>query len=227
MGSMHGATRRRAQAEMAAVRNASGQTAAGIRMHWLYFEPQSPQRLESAGFEYDSTWGYNAAIGFRAGTAQTFKLPGTRNLLELSLSIMDTALFYRDRMWLTPAQALERCGQVIATAFRFGGVVVINWHDRSLAPERLWGERYRALIAQVEAAGRPWFATASDAVAWFRWRRSISFVTNPDANTVAIASAPRPSSLPAASVAVYRPASARSSQPLRIPFDGRELSVEV
>src|SRR5688572_23114902 len=105
------------QAEMAAVRNASGQTAAGIRMHWLYFEPQSPQRLESAGFQYDSTWGYNAAIGYRAGTTQIFKLSGTRNLLELSLSIMDTALFYRDRMWLTPAQALERCGQVIATAF--------------------------------------------------------------------------------------------------------------
>ncbi len=41
-------------------------------MHWLYWAEKLAQALEKAGFEYDSTFGYNDAIGFRAGTTQAF-----------------------------------------------------------------------------------------------------------------------------------------------------------
>src|SRR5262249_41655099 len=45
----------------------------GARMHWLYFDEQAPARLEQAGFSYDSTFGYNETVGFRAGTVQAFR----------------------------------------------------------------------------------------------------------------------------------------------------------
>ena len=70
----------------------------GVRMHWLYFSNRSPEHLEKAGFFYDSTMGYNDAVGYRGGTTQVFRPPGAKKLLELPLNIQDTALFYPKRM---------------------------------------------------------------------------------------------------------------------------------
>ena len=111
--------------ELAAV---TGQQKPGIRMHWLYFSDHSPRQLEDAGFAYDSTWGYNDAVGYRAGTSQVFRLPGTQSFLELPLTIMDSALFYTDRMGLDRQEAMERCRGIVQHARRFGGALVIDWH---------------------------------------------------------------------------------------------------
>ena len=42
-------------------------------MHWLYFD-RIAGAARAAGFTYDSTWGYNEAVGYRAGTSQVFVL---------------------------------------------------------------------------------------------------------------------------------------------------------
>ncbi len=63
------------RAELAELLSVTGQRSAGIRMHWLYFDKGSPAQLEKAGFDYDSTWGYNEAVGYRAGTSQAFRFP--------------------------------------------------------------------------------------------------------------------------------------------------------
>ncbi len=55
------------------IQEITGTAETGIRMHWLYFDSQAPSTLEKAGFSYDSTVGYNEAIGYRAGTTQVFK----------------------------------------------------------------------------------------------------------------------------------------------------------
>jgi hypothetical protein len=189
--------------EAAAVAAVTGRQTAGVRMHWLYFDKASPRHLEDAGFEYDSTRGYNDAVGFRAGTLQAFRLPGTKSVLELPLSIMDSALFFPDRMGLTRDEAWKRCRHVIQQARRFGGALVINWHDRSLAPERQWGRFYDDLLREVEAAGGH-FTTASDAVSWFRWRRGIRFSTDASSGAVTVEAAAPGESLPAARLAVRR-----------------------
>jgi hypothetical protein len=147
----------------------------GVRMHWLYFDSQAPLTLEKAGFSYDSTVGYNETIGYRAGTAQVFKHPDVDHLLELPLHIMDTALFYPSYMNLSEEQAGAAMLPLIENAARFGGVVTINWHDRSLGPERLWDDAYANLLSDLRAR-TPWFATAAQTVAWFRKRRGTSFV---------------------------------------------------
>ena len=54
----------------------------------------------------------------------------------------------------------------------------MNWHDRSLAPERLWGGCYRELVQDLKNRGA-WFATGGQAVAWFRKRRSVVFEEHP------------------------------------------------
>ena len=109
-------------------------------MHWLYFDSQAPATLEKAGFSYDSTVGYNETIGYRAGTTQVFKHAEVDRLLELPLHIMDTALFYPSYMNLSDDEARAAMLPLIENVTRFGGVLTINWHDRSLGPERLWAE---------------------------------------------------------------------------------------
>ena len=145
-------------------------TEMGIRMHWLYFADHSPKTLEAAGFAYDSTVGYNETIGYRAGTSQVFRPPGVTRLLELPMQVMDTSLFYPCYRNLSPAAARAAVRVIVEQVTRTGGVLTINWHDRSIAPERLWDGFYRELIADLKGRGT-WFATAGDAVTWFAHRR--------------------------------------------------------
>lgn len=160
--------------EMNRITEVTGQKEIGVRIHWLCFDRLSPSILEQAGFDYDSTSGYNETIGCKAGTMQVFRPLGVTHLLELPLHIQDTALFYPRRLALTQAQAWELCGNVLEAADRGGGVVTVLWHERSLAPERLWDEFYLRLLQELRARGA-WFGTASQVVQWFRQRRSVAF----------------------------------------------------
>jgi hypothetical protein len=147
--------------------------ALGVRMHWLMFDDGSPARLDEAGFAYDSTGGYNDAVGFKAGTSQAFRPPGATRLLELPLHLQDTALFFPRRQHLRLVEAWQQTTVLREAVRRFGGVLTVSWHDRSLAPERLWDEFYERLLAALRADGA-WFGTAREIVDWFRLRREVS-----------------------------------------------------
>jgi hypothetical protein len=144
----------------------------GIRMHWLCFDSNSPKMLEEAGFEYDSTFGYNDAVGFRAGTSQAFRFLGTNRILELPLHIQDIALF--TYLHMSDKEAGNRCRMIMNHVLTNGGILTILWHERSPAPERLWGNFYIAILEQLKKH-RVWFATAGQIAKWFEQRRSISF----------------------------------------------------
>ncbi len=146
----------------------------GIRMHYLMFDSGTPRALESAGYSYDSTFGYNETPGYRAGTGQAFRFPGTERLIEIPLLIMDTALFSSRRMNLSDEAAWKHCDRILCDMNRFGGVLTVNWHMRSLAPERLWGPFYRRLLSEIHARNA-WFGTMADVAAWFRKRREARF----------------------------------------------------
>ena len=160
--------------EMQEVRAGSGGSECGIRMHWLYFDEESPVALEQAGVSFDSTLGYRDTVGFRSGTTQVFKPFNVERLLELPLTVMDTALFYPAYLNLTQAEAVPILNEMIAKVAALGGCITVNWHDRSLAPERQWEESYRVLLNELKRHGA-WFATGSEATAWFRKRRSAVF----------------------------------------------------
>lgn len=162
------------RAELEEISRLTGVSEVGVRMHWLYYNEKSPATLEKAGAYYDSTSGYNDAVGYRAGTTQAFKPLEAKRLLELPLHAMDTALFYLSYLGLSPREASARLSQIADDVVQHGGCITINWHDRSLAPERLWGGCYRELIQDLKNRGA-WFATAGQATSWFRKRRSAVF----------------------------------------------------
>jgi hypothetical protein len=158
--------------EAAEIRRVVGIQEIGVRMHWLYMDAGSFARLEDAGFSYDSTVGYNETVGHRAGTLQAYRPLGVSKLIELPLHIMDTALFFPSHLNLSAEKAWERVCQIVDDAEELGGCVTVNWHDRSIAPERLWGDFYVRMLCEFEKRGA-WFATAGEAVSWFRARRSV------------------------------------------------------
>lgn len=160
--------------ELKEIRRITGTQPIGVRLHWLYYDDQSPITLEEAGADYDSTIGYNETVGYRAGTSQAYKPFEATRLLELPLHIMDTALFYPVYLNLSVREAKKRVSDIIENAVQFGGAVTVNWHDRSIAPERCWDDFYVNVVDELRSTGA-WFATAAEAVAWFRKRRATRF----------------------------------------------------
>ncbi len=165
---------RKGREEYRRVSDITGETELGIRMHWLCFDRTSPQTLDEAGFSYDSTFGYNDAVGYRGGTTQVFRPLGTKNLLELPFQIQDTALFYPKSMGLSKTQAWEFCEKLIRNSKLHGGTLTILWHHRSLAPERLWADFYIKLLDKLKSCPTG-FWTAKQVTQWFQKRRSVTF----------------------------------------------------
>lgn len=194
----------------------TGAPVKGVRMHWLFFDERAPARLEEAGFAYDSTFGYNETVGFRAGTMQAFRPMAADRLLELPLAIMDTTLFYSSHLNLTAKAAREAVWRLVDDAERYGGALTINWHDRSLAPERQWGGLYVELVGELKRRGA-WFPTASEAASWFLQRRSAVFDSvGWDHGSARIkASAGHCQGLPGLTVRVHAPGSPADSRPAR------------
>jgi hypothetical protein len=146
----------------------------GVRMHWLLQDQNTYGVLDEAGYSYDSTAGYNETVGYRCGTTQAFRPLGMKRLMELPMHIQDGALFYPQKMDLTESQAWEACEAVVESTRKFGGVLTVLWHDRSHAPERFWGDFYERFVGKLRTE-QAWFATASDAVEWFKKRRAVRF----------------------------------------------------
>jgi peptidoglycan/xylan/chitin deacetylase (PgdA/CDA1 family) len=161
-------------AELEEIRRIVGKEEIGVRVHWLYYDEQSPATLEQSGMSYDSTVGYNETIGYRAGTTQVYKPLQVTRLLEVPLHVMDTALFYPGYLNLSDEDARQQVSAIIKNAIHLGGCLTVNWHDRSIAPERQWEPFYKELIEELRAHGA-WFSTASQVTSWFRMRRSAVF----------------------------------------------------
>ena len=160
--------------ELERISDVTGDSGIGVRMHWLYYSQGTPKILEDAGFLYDSTSGYNNSIGYLAGTTQAFFPKGAKRLLELPMHLMDTALFYPDHMNLNEKEASKRVKELLLLTQKFGGVLTINWHHRSIGPERCWDNFYVNLLTELKKKN-VWFGTAKQIVGWFNKRRSVSF----------------------------------------------------
>jgi hypothetical protein len=215
--------------ELGRITSLTGEKKAGLRMHWLYFSEESPHLVEAAGFDYDSTCGFNDAVGFRAGTSQVFQPLGTSRLLELPLHVQDTAMFFPDRMHLKESQAWELVFGVERQCRQHGGVMTVLWHDRSLVPERLWRDFYAALLDRLSGAPT-WFGTARDVVDWFRKRRSIRFAEIRQAGTsleIALEKVPSQTA-PGFCLRVWSPGHEGRIEQLDASLQGRaEIAVEL
>jgi peptidoglycan/xylan/chitin deacetylase (PgdA/CDA1 family) len=111
-----------------------GRKVTGFRNHYLRFKvPDSWEALTKAGFEYDTTLGYNDIVGFRNGMCHPFKpynlyTDKEINILEIPLALMDGTLFNSvgsyDGAW-------KMTKRLIDTVASCCGVLTLNWHTNS------------------------------------------------------------------------------------------------
>ncbi|MDO9325513.1 MAG: hypothetical protein Q7T80_11215, partial [Methanoregula sp.] len=180
--------------EMAAV----GNGAVGNRTHWLLFDRDSWKKLDEAGYSYDTTFGYNDDVGFRAGTLQVYRPEGTSNIRELPLHIQDLGLFGKfcwapvDQGWEKTAclhmdepAARVQCKEIVDYALKYGGAVTILWHYENLTPPRDWSGMYTELVKRACADGA-WVTTAGNVVEWFEARRKTTLSLFQDTKKITI-----------------------------------------
>jgi len=163
-----------AESERERIQEAAYSTVAGVRSHWLFWSERTPEVLEDAGFSYDSSFGYNETVGYRAGTCQVFQPLNAEKLLELPLHVQDTALFSSGRMGLSQHDGIEKIDELLRWIRQGRGVTTVNWHLRSIGPERQWDKAFKHLL-QLADDPRVWVASAQDVVQWFASRRLVQF----------------------------------------------------
>jgi hypothetical protein len=105
----------------------TGRNIDSCRIHRLeYHYKRTIDSLEQAGFLYDSTFGFNNAIGFRGGISHIF-MPYKKNVIEIPLMIMDMTLWKYLR--LSPTNSLKLIQELINRATQNGGIITLNWHS--------------------------------------------------------------------------------------------------
>jgi len=125
--------------EAEALRTAFPAASHAVRSHYLRFDPAtSPARLAAHAFSLDSTLGWAETTGFRRGTCHPFRLydlaaDRATDVWELPLALMDVALFVRESA--DAAQGREATARLLAAAHRFGGVLVVLWHNTLSIPD--------------------------------------------------------------------------------------------
>lgn len=108
----------------------------GVRNHHLNFDVRKTWNIqEKCGFAYDSTYGYNDAIGYRNGRCHAFHAIDITtgeplHLIEFPLTVMDRSL---EKTAGKGKKSLETCKNLIDKVAEERGVMVINWHNSSFS----------------------------------------------------------------------------------------------
>lgn len=112
----------------------------GARQHFLRWEnPITWRAYEEAGLAYDTSLGYSAQPGFRAGTCReypVFDLEQRRELRlrERPLVLMDTPTL--DRLGLPDEELVALIERLRGECVRFGGGFTVLWHNNWLVTAR-------------------------------------------------------------------------------------------
>lgn len=161
--------------EKSILENSSQTKIKGIRQHFLNFlVPHTWRYQEKAGFEYDTTFSYNDAYGFRSGICfpyHAFDILTKKkfNLLELPMSFMDATSSFNK---LSGDEILETLTKLRNTVERYNGVLVHNFHS-GINNKETYPDHERAYIDSLDYMGKRnnyWIATAGECATWWRKR---------------------------------------------------------
>ena len=150
-----------------------GDTIIGTRQHHLHLDiPKTWEYQVQAGLKYDSSLGFNFALGFRWGTSFPF-LPnygkGIIPILEIPLIIMDNYLETfknKDLVWLPLAEEIKR----------YKGVLTLLWHPRIFNTTEFPDARdtYIKINQYCQEKGA-WITRAGDIYRWLSMRNKQTF----------------------------------------------------
>lgn len=143
-----------------------GGASAGVRFHYLSWEPRlTPGTLAEASqqapsFGYDSTLGFAEHFGFRHGYCLPFypfdfTTGRAASFLEIPLVVMDATLHHPRYLQLAPAEILPALAPVFVEAKRFGGVASLLWHNENFDPanEHNGPQQFHELMAHLQQQG--------------------------------------------------------------------------
>lgn len=163
-----------------------GNKVSGIRQHNLNLKiPDTWLYQEKAGFEYDTTLGFNDRLGFRWGTCFPFRpfYPDenkTLNILEIPLIIEDLPFFRNEDPW-------EGGLQIIKTVEKYGGVLTLLWHHSVYNDHEFpeWGVAYEKIIDFCNKKDA-WITSAKEISDWWMMREKSSFEWDYEGNQLRI-----------------------------------------
>lgn len=150
----------------------------GIRQHYLRMVPGETQRaMATAGFAYDSTFGFADRNGFRLGVADV--LPAWHAATQSPAGIDEVPFIWMDRalskyrgiespeVWVADARELAAACEAVE------GVWTAVWHPNLTPALGFPGApaAYASLVRDIVDRS-PWIATLEQIVAWRRARRS-------------------------------------------------------
>ncbi|TKR25240.1 hypothetical protein DM868_10745 [Natronomonas salsuginis] len=138
-----------------------------VRQHFLHYDiGQTPRAHADAGFQYDSTLGFNDNVGFRFGTSypwQLYDLEAEESLplIEIPLVIQDNALLNQSKgLRLDVETAFEYVKQIAAEVKSVGGVLTLLWHPSSIS-NREWRSLYTRVLEYLKEEGA-WFGSVRE-----------------------------------------------------------------
>lgn len=110
----------------------------GVRQHFLRFNiPETWRIQQDLGYLYDTTLGYAASEGFRAGICHPFRpfdaVNGqVLNIWELPLIVMETSLLDKNYKNYSADVGINKVINLIEIVKRYGGVFTMLWHNSSI-----------------------------------------------------------------------------------------------
>lgn len=157
-----------------ALENAINSPVATTRQHWLHFKhPLTPRLQDQAGFQADTTLGYNRNIGFRAGTSLPFSIFDIEqnkplSLIEVPLIIQDGALMGSNALEHPPANAFSLIKPMIDNVRQVNGCVTFLFHPDGFTKPGM-DSLYRQIIAYC-LEQNAWVANLNELQKWWRER---------------------------------------------------------
>lgn len=178
-GSYHSAVDGEAlKREKKCIEDVLGSRVTSVRQHYLHYDARITPRLQAeAGFESDSTQGFNRSIGFRAGTSFPYWCWDHMNqrclaTLEIPMHIMDGGLFTPNALEYDEESAICHILQLMDAVEKVGGCLTLNWHADKLNCSRYWNS-YKTVLEEAAARGAWGCGTGELSEWWLKWRDSI------------------------------------------------------
>jgi peptidoglycan/xylan/chitin deacetylase (PgdA/CDA1 family) len=143
------------------IEQVSGEPIGGVRFHNLLLNvPDSLEHVQRAGFDYDTTLGYAAAEGFRAGSSWPFPLYSLArdkalDVIEVPLAVMDTTFLSRRYQGLSSDLVFRAITTLLERVAQSGGGVSVLWHNSGFDDQLTggFGTVYRRLLGWIGDEG--------------------------------------------------------------------------
>ena len=140
-------------AEKACLEKALGAPVYTCRQHWMMFSwADTWKSQQAAGFELDSSLGFNDRSAFRNSAALKFHpwdQDGPMNIQVLPIALMDSQFY--DYAPMNDEERYTKMKRWIDEIKAVHGQATVIWHQRVFSSDYGWGDGYKTLLEIIDA----------------------------------------------------------------------------